>query len=152
MAKTQDHHSALTEAALVGLLLAVSPRPLIPARPWPVAAACAVLAKVGQEHLPPELRSAAESGGGRTGEAVIERWLSALAADGALRPEGRGVGAHWVPAEPWLDDWRLIATVVDASERKAWEAAGQSFAKALSIWEKTLAAASRGPTASDSSA
>jgi hypothetical protein len=151
MAKRDQHNASLAEAALLGLLLEGTPRPLIPARPWPVAAACTVLSKVGQD-LHPSLRHAAESGGALRGEPVIEGWLRALAAEGALIAHGHGMSAHWTPAEEWLSGWRIVAEGFDTEGQRAWKAATQTFTNALSIWQKTLAAASNGSTPSDSSA
>lgn len=64
VAKRYQDRAPLGPTALLGLLLAETPEPRIPARPWPVAAACAVLAKVGQD-LEPRVHDAAKSGGAR---------------------------------------------------------------------------------------
>ena len=137
----------LGEEALLGLLLADGPIRRIPARPWPLAAACVTLAELGQV-LAPSVRSAAETGGAEGGEAAIEGWLRALAADRSLQVAGRGMSAHWIPADEWLTGWRLADEGLDASNRRPWLAARQTLSRTLSIWEKTLAAASSGSASS----
>lgn len=62
------------------------------------------------------------------------------------------MSAHWIPTDGWLSGWSLVAEGIDSEGRRAWQLAGQSFANALSIWEKTLAAASQESLPSDSSA
>lgn len=147
MAKNRQEGLGLREASLLGLLFAQANPSRVPARPWPVAAACASLTKLGQD-VDANIQIAAAAAGGPDGEATLEGWLRQLASEGVLRAEGTGMFAHWIIREDWLDDWRTIVETMDARGRQAWDAAVQSLSKALSIWEKTLAAASRGSSAS----
>lgn len=137
----------LPEEAVFGLLMALVGGQAVPARPWPVAAACRSLAS-GRESIPAALRAAAAPAGGIGGEHLIERWFLALAGRGNLHPNGRGLTASWAVDEAWLAGWSLLAAALPAEEQPAWARAAQSFATCRSIWEKAVRAATSGSTSS----
>lgn len=137
----------LAEEAVFGLLMALSGGLSVPARPWPVAAACRSLAS-GREPISAAIRDVAAHAGEVGGEHLIERWLVVLAGRGNLHPNGRGISAAWALDQTWLAGWRLFAAALPAEEQPAWARAVQSFARCRSIWEKAARAASTGSTSS----
>lgn len=144
MAKTghSDAVPGLAEEAVLGLLLAVSGRLSLPARPWPLAAACQSLANGLGTDSP--LRDAAAQAATVHSDDRVETWLWMLAAQKLARPEGRGISARWVVDPEWVSQWRLVADALAPDESAAWERAGQVLTRCLSIWAKTTSAAVRG--------
>lgn len=135
------------EEALFGLLIALSGVDRLPVRGWVFADSCAALATRGQCH--PSLRAAAESLR-RAGGGGVEIRLAALGSNGALRPEGRAIGAVWTVSRPWVNGWAVVADGLPAVERVSWRAAAQRLKRCCSMWEKARAAASSHPEASTS--
>ena len=52
--------------------------------------------------------------------------------------------AYWQVSESWRSGWRVIVESLDGDERAAFQQAAQVLVNCLSIWEKTVLAASRG--------
>lgn len=135
----------LAEEALLGRLLVLSHVRDMPARAWPLAAACQVLAT----KLPKgsEFRRAAVAG---SGDDQVELWLCALAAHEDATREGRGLSARWQFSEPWIERWSSIAEAAPPYEDSAWSEAVQALVNCRSIAAKVTDAALRGsgPSAS----
>lgn len=130
----------LEAEALLGLLLAMQGHTTLPARPWPVVAACQTLAnELGPDSAFHESATAAAHH--FTGEKSVEAWLRALAMRGCARGDGRGAQAHWTVGARWLADWGTATGSLPAEERVAWTRAAQTLTSCLSIWRKSLSAA-----------
>lgn len=141
-----DQHSpSLASEALLGMLLGMTACRRLPARPWPVVAACQTLANKLDTGSPLAVPAAAAASA-FAGQEVVERWLQALAARGAARGEGRGLHACWVLDDRWLAEWAVVAEGLASTERAPWEQACQALATCRSTWSKAVAAAA---TASD---
>lgn len=131
----------LRHEATVALLVLRSGVSKLPARPWPLVAACQTLAN----ELPrtsPFLTTAKDGSSNLTGTREVESWLHRLAATSAFRVAGRGMHAAWVPDARWLAQWSDVADTLEASEVEAWAAAGQALANCVSIWRNAASAAS----------
>jgi hypothetical protein len=115
----------------------------LPARVWPLAAACQSFAQT-KATVEPALRASAGSVNMVSGDRLVETWVHRLAENGLVRPLGRGMNACWEVDAAWRDGWRLIVEALDADERAALSEAAQVLTSCLSIWEKTLLAASKG--------
>lgn len=141
---------ARKELALLGVLLAQLEEPVsIPARPWPVTAACEVLAR----RLPPTsgISEFARLATLRPcSDATVEAWFRGLVAAGAARPVGRGNAAHWQIDESWRREWQLVFELTDGDERQALTEAGETLQRTLSIAAKIgrAASSSDGPSTS----
>src|SRR5450631_337893 len=138
----------LAQEAIVGMLLAASGCSELPARPWPLMAACQTLAN----HLPPGspyLSALAPAKQALSGEAEVESWIRALAERGTFRAQGRMTDARWIPSAAWMANWGMPAGQVPKEELRAWSAATQALTRCLSIWRKTVSAAMErtGPSA-----
>src|SRR5262245_26362826 len=80
--------------AVVGMLAAFSGVSEVPARPWPLASACQVLATLISPGSP-SFTAASQCGSSLTAAHVVERWLVELASTGAASTCGAGSGAVW---------------------------------------------------------
>jgi hypothetical protein len=133
----------MAQEAIVGMLLALSRELELPARPWPLVAACQTLAN----ELPPEspfvghLERATST---LTGAQDVEAWLLSLAERGSLRAEGRANEARWIASPDWLANWQVPAAAIQETEVGAWAAASQALMRSLSIWRKTVSAVANG--------
>lgn len=140
----------LPQEGLLGLLLAIAQCGHLPARPWPLAAACETLANdpTPIDHC---FRETARSVLRFGGSELVETWIRALARSGVVEPKGRGVTANWVVNANWLQDWNVVAGGISPTERSAWERAAQTLANCVSISAKIAAAADKGssPAASE---
>lgn len=130
------------------MLLAAAGADSIPARPWPLAAACQTLAN----ELPgesPYLDALVAATDTRSGPHAVEAWIQALVERRVFRPVGTANQACWTASADWLENWEIPATQILASERAAWAAAVQALTRTLSIWRKTVSAAAEksGPSA-----
>lgn len=130
----------LAQEAIVGLLFAISHAEAVPARPWPVVAACQTLAK-RLHRQSPYSRAALEAAHGLAGGSRVESWLHGLAREGHLQPHGRGVSACWVASERWVEDWRVAAAGLPVEEQRIWAAGSQSLTNSVSMWRNTLSVA-----------
>lgn len=144
----RQNSPTLAQEAIVGMLLSASGGTELPARPWPLMAACQTLAN----RLPPDspyLSALAPARHAICGEAEVERWIRALAERGTFRARGRMTDACWIPNAEWLANWRIPAGQVPNEELRAWSAATQALTRCLSIWRKTVSAAAErsGPSA-----
>jgi len=131
----------LKEETVVGLLLAAAKCDRLPARPWPLAAACETLSR-SRATVDEVLQTAACSVSQPTGTDECERWMLGLYLHGHVRPVGRGIAATWVVQPAWRDQWAVAIDCLEPSEREAFDEAGQTLTRCLSIWEKTVLAAS----------
>jgi hypothetical protein len=144
----QTNSLPLAGEALIGMLAATAGRHEIPARPWPIVAACEHLAKALPKRSP--WRLAAHFSLQMGAEKTVERWLRTLAREGRASTRGRSTEARWVLHLAWVSHWKLVAEGLPADERQQWRHAGQVLKTCLSTWEKSSAAASRGPSPSTS--
>lgn len=130
----------LAEEATVGLLFAVSETSELPARPWPLVAACQVLANKLPATSPywAHLGFATDS---VRGESVVAAWMLALAEAGSVSGRGQMVDAVWIPAAGWIEWWKVAADNLPSDEAEAWAAAAQTLTRTLSIWRKASSAA-----------
>jgi hypothetical protein len=141
---TVGHHQSTDASpereAVIGTLLCTASVGDLPARPWPLVAACQTLANAlpgNSRHrsvIAPALSSL-------DGWRVVETWLRALGASGAFHVAGRANLAKWVAEPKWLDGWRPMLQLMDADERIAWEAAGQVLRTTWARWRKAASAA-----------
>lgn len=140
----------LPQEGLLGLLLAIAECGHLPARPWPLAAACETLAN-DPTPIDHSFRETARSVLRFGGSELIEAWIQALARAGVVEPRGRGVTANWVVNANWMQGWNVVADGIPPIERAAWERAAQTLVNCVSIWAKTAAAAVKGssPAASE---
>jgi hypothetical protein len=130
----------LAEEATVGLLIALSEAGELPARPWPLVAACQVLAK----RLPAASPYSAQRGlatDSVRGESVVAAWMLVLAEAGSVATRGQMADAAWIPAAGWIEGWKLAADNLPPDEAEAWIAAAQTLTRTLSIWRKASSAA-----------
>ena len=137
---TDSTDSNLEREAVVGVLLCSANAATLPARPWPLVAACQMLANelpAGSRHIV-TIQAALSS---LTGERAVEAWLRRLVGSGAFHTSGRGSKAQWVADHDWLAGWRLISGLMDDKERAAWARAGQVLATTLDRWRKAASAA-----------
>lgn len=142
MGNDGDFKSSLTlaEEATVGLLFALSKARALPARPWPLVAACQVLAK----RLPATSPYSAHLGlatDSVRGESIVAAWMLVLAEAGSVAGRGRMAAAAWIPASGWIEGWTLAADNLPRDEAEAWDAAAQTLTRTLSIWRKASSAA-----------
>lgn len=126
--------------AVIGTLLCTAGVDQLPARPWPLVAACQTLAnKLSKDsrHLATIAPVVSTIAGGPT----LERWLRALGAAGAFSVAGSVNSARWVADPGWLEGWRPMAHLMDAEERRAWAASGQVLRTTLARWRNAASAA-----------
>jgi hypothetical protein len=133
----------LTVEALVGMIFAEAEPSRLPSRVWPLTAACQRLAK-SKAPVDPAVLGCARSVSLIWGDRLVETWMRHLAENGFVRPSGRGMQACWEVDPVWQDGWRVIVEALDADERATFREAAQVLTTCLSIWEKTLLAASNG--------
>lgn len=147
----QQTDAAPPYEVLVGLLLAQVDGPVaLPARPWPLADACRVLAA----RLPSATLAAQTARrvvAQPCADLLLERWALELAQRTAFRPSGRGPTASWQVSETWRREWQVLVELLDEGEREVWGDAAQALQRSLSTAAKIASAASRGALASMSS-
>lgn len=134
--------------ALIGMLLAQLDGPVsLPARPWPLADGCRVLAA----RLPYSATAAStarQAVAQPCSDSLLERWVHALAQKSVLRPLGRGLTARWDVSETWRLQWQVLVGLLDDSERAVWVDAAHALQRSLSTAAKIAAAASSEASAS----
>ena len=131
----------LKEEALVGLLIAAANCDRLPARPWPLVAGCENLSRT-RSAVDDVLRTVARSATHPMGSDLCERWMVRLYSQGHVRPAGKGIEAAWVIQRAWREQWQIAVECLEPPEREAFDEAGQTLTRCLSIWEKTVLAAS----------
>lgn len=125
------------EALLAGLLHAAQVDQL-PARPWPLVAACQTLAaRLSADS--PYLGAVRQVARPRQGEKQAEQWLRLLVQRGAFWATGTGLSAAWVAEDSWLNAWPRIHE--ESADAQAWQQAGQALARSWSMWRKMCSAA-----------
>jgi hypothetical protein len=102
----------------------------LPARVWPLTAACQRLAK-SKAPVDPAVLGCARSVSLIWGDRLVETWMHHLAENGFVRPSGRGMHACWEIDPVWQDGWRVIVEALDADERATFREAAQVLTSCL---------------------
>jgi hypothetical protein len=132
----------LTRTTLVGLLLAESKLPRLPAESWPLEAAIEALAsdpragsltKAAGRWLAPSPSARGRIDG-------VGRWARERCEDGLLRPEGEGWSAGYRPEGEWLASAAALREELGEDERLALAAAAQCLVAMASMLSKNAAA------------
>jgi|SRR6185312_605276 hypothetical protein len=132
----------LTRTTFLGLLLAESKLPRIPAEPWPLEGAVEALAgnprggrlaQAATKWLAPE-----PSANGRV--QGVARWARDASTAGLLSPEGEGWAAGYRPVGDWVERTGAIREQLGEDELGALIDAAQRLVAMASMLSKKLAA------------